>query len=91
LCESDLTELDMREIHLLIFTISILSSNGIVFSIFVKEQRTTISWASEEFFSEGDHWEIFPTFFQEGAKSGEIWFLPLETKKATFFAENFKI
>jgi len=25
------------------------------------------------------------------AKSGEIVFFPLETKKSTFFAENFKI
>jgi len=25
-----------------------------------------------------------------GAKSGEIWFLPLETKKTAFFAEIFK-
>ena len=29
--------------------------------------------------------------FSSGAKSGEIWFFPLETKKTTFFAENFKI
>ena len=34
---------------------------------------------------------IFPKFFQEGAKSGEICFFPLETKKATSFAEIFKI
>ena len=31
-------------------------------------------------------------FFQGGAKSGEIWFLPLEMKKKQYsFANNFKI
>jgi len=30
-------------------------------------------------------------FFQGGAKNYEISFFPLETKKTTFFAENFKI
>ena len=28
--------------------------------------------------------------FSKGAKSGEIWFLPLTTKKTAFFAEIFK-
>jgi len=35
----------------------------------------------------GDFFYIFP----EGGKSDEIWFLPLKTKKTTFFAENVKI
>ena len=30
-------------------------------------------------------------FFSRGAKSGEIYFFPLKTKKTTFFAKNFKI
>ena len=30
-------------------------------------------------------------FSRGGAKSGEIWFLPLEIEKMTFFANNFKI
>jgi len=30
-------------------------------------------------------------FFQGGAKSGEICFLPLEIEKTTFFDNNFKI
>jgi len=30
-------------------------------------------------------------FFPGGAKSGEIWFIPLEIEKTTFFANNFKI
>jgi len=29
--------------------------------------------------------------FQGGGKSGEIWFLPLEIEKTTFFADIFKI
>ena len=33
----------------------------------------------------------FPKIFSRGAKSGEIWFLPLEIEKTTFFANNFKI
>ena len=33
----------------------------------------------------------FSKIFPGGAKDGEIWFLPLKTKKTTFFAENFKI
>ena len=47
-------------------------------------------WASEGFF-QGGHSGIFPKFFHGEAKSGEIWFLPLKTKKTNFFAENFKI
>jgi len=35
----------------------------------------------------GDFSKIFPG----GAKSGEIYFFPLEIKKTTFFAEIFKI
>jgi len=30
-------------------------------------------------------------FFPGGAKSGEIWFIPLEIEKTTFFANNFNI
>ena len=30
-------------------------------------------------------------FSRGGAKSGEIWFLPLEIENTTFFANNFKI
>jgi len=33
----------------------------------------------------------FSKFFAGGAKSGEICFFPLITKKTTFFAKNFKI
>jgi len=33
----------------------------------------------------------FPKIFSRGDKSGEICFLPLEIKKITFFANNFKI
>jgi len=40
--------------------------------------------------SRGGQLGIFPKFFQ-GAKSGELWFLPLEIEKTTFFANNFKI
>ena len=34
---------------------------------------------------------FFSSIFPGGARSGEIWFFPLETKKTTFFAKNFKI
>jgi len=34
---------------------------------------------------------VFSYIFPWGAKSGEIWYFPLETKRTTFFAENFKI
>jgi len=34
----------------------------------------------------GDFSKIF-----QGGKSGEIWFLPLEIEKTTFFADIFKI
>jgi len=40
---------------------------------------------------EGGTSGIFTKIFLGGAKSGEICFFPLETKKTTFFAENFKI
>ena len=33
---------------------------------------------------------FFQKFFLGGAKSGEIWFLSLETKKTAFFAKIFK-
>jgi len=33
---------------------------------------------------------FFQQFFQGGAKSGEIYFLPIETKKTAFSAEIFK-
>jgi len=35
------------------------------------------------------HQGILPKFFQEGAKSGEIYFFPLETKKTTYLVEIF--
>jgi len=38
----------------------------------------------------GGHQKIFPKSFLDGAKSGEICFIPLETKKKTFFAEIIK-
>jgi len=47
------------------------------------------AWASEGLFP-GGHWWIFSNVVLGGAKSGEIWFLPLETKKTAFFAEIFK-
>jgi len=47
------------------------------------------AWASEGFFPGGRYW-IFSKSFSRGAKSGEIRFLPLETKKTAFFAEIFK-
>ena len=40
---------------------------------------------------QGCHYGIFPYIFPGGAKSGETWFFPLETKKTPFFSENFKI
>jgi len=53
--------------------------------------RCLIAWASEGFFSgRGLYW-IARKFFQGGAKSGEICFFLLETKKTTFFAEIFKV
>ena len=48
-------------------------------------------WASEGFFLRGGAVGDFPKIFSRGAKSGEIWFLPLEIEKTTFFANNFKI
>jgi len=41
-------------------------------------------------FSRGGHQRIFKKVFLQQAKSGEIWFLPLEIKKTAFFAEIFK-
>jgi len=41
-------------------------------------------------FSRGGALVDFSKSFSTGAKSGEIWFLPLEIKKTTFFAEVFK-
>jgi len=42
-------------------------------------------------FSGGDHLGIFPELFQGGAKSGEICFFPIKTKKKQpFFAKKFK-
>jgi len=43
----------------------------------------------KEFF-QGGAVGVFPSFSRV-AKSGEIWFLPLEIEKTTFFAHNFKI
>ena len=41
-------------------------------------------------FSWGEALVDFSKSFSTGAKSGEIWFLPLEIKKPAFFAEIFK-
>ena len=43
------------------------------------------------YFQGGGQQRIFLKFFQGGAKSGENFFLPIETKKTTFFAKLFKI
>jgi len=45
----------------------------------------------EGFFPGRDHYWIFTKYFLGEVKSGEIRFFLLETKKTTFFAENFKI
>ena len=52
-----------------------------------------ITWASEGFFSGRVHyWKwIVTKFFRGRAKSGEICFFLLETKKPSFFAEIFKV
>jgi len=42
-------------------------------------------------FFQGGQYGIFPKFFPGVTKSGEIWFLPFEIEKTTFFANNFKI
>ena len=42
-------------------------------------------------FSRGGPVGDFPKIFSRGVKRGEIWFLPLEIEKTTFFANNFKI
>jgi len=47
------------------------------------------AWASEGLFPLEHKW-IFPNVFLRGAKSGDICFLPLETKKTAFFPEVFK-
>ena len=39
-------------------------------------------------FCKWGHKRIFPKFFPGGAKSGEICFFPLKTKKITIFAKN---
>ena len=48
-------------------------------------------WASEGFFPGGTSRGFSQNFFQGGGTHGEIWFLPLEIEKTTFFANNFKI
>ena len=49
------------------------------------------AWASERFFPWGGHEWIPPNVFLGCvSQSGEIWFLPLATKKRAFFAEIFK-
>jgi len=35
-------------------------------------------------FPGGAHWWIFAEVFLGGAKSGEVWFLPLESKQTPF-------
>jgi len=42
-------------------------------------------WASEGFFPGGASRGFSQNFFQRGAKSGEICFLPLEIEKQPFF------
>jgi len=44
----------------------------------------------KDFFQGGGHQGIFTKFFQGGAKSGEICFYPIETKKPTIFCWNFQ-
>jgi len=51
-----------------------------------KYQQT---WALEEFFPGGGELGDFSKIIPGGAKSGEICFLPLETKKTTFFLLKF--
>jgi len=41
-------------------------------------------------FSWGEQQVFFPHFFPGGAKSGEIWFLPLEIEKQPFLPKNSK-
>jgi len=41
-------------------------------------------------YSLGGHQWIFPKVFLQGAKRGEICFLPLKIKKTVFFADIFK-
>jgi len=43
------------------------------------------AWASEIFFAAGPLRDFSKVFFQEGAKSGEISFFPIKTKKKSFF------
>jgi len=55
------------------------------------KQRMQRAWASEGFFPGGGPVGDFPKICSRGAKNGEIWFLPLEIEKTTFFAKNVKI
>jgi len=53
---------------------------------------TTCTWASEEFFPGGRPVGDFPKIFSRvGSKVVEIWFLPLEIEKTTFFVNKIKI
>ena len=56
------------------------------------EKHAATSMGPERIFARGGGSTGFSQhFFQGGAKSGEICFLPLEIEKTTFFASNFKI
>ena len=55
------------------------------------KQRMQRAWASEGFFPGGGPVGDFPKICSREAKNGEIWFLPLEIEKTTFFANNVKI
>ena len=50
-----------------------------------------MTWASVGFFPGGGALRDFSKIFLGWAKSGEICFFPLKTKKTTFFNNNFKI
>jgi len=50
----------------------------------LKDSLCQGSWASEGFFPGGASRGISQNFFQGGAKSGEIWFLPLEIENNLF-------
>jgi len=54
-------------------------------------KRLSNNYGRRKDFFPGGHSGIFLKFFQWGAKSSEILFFPLKTKKTTFFAKDFKI
>jgi len=58
---------------------TIVCKNGIILHVCVHGRR-------KDFFQEAAT-GLFQKFLQGGAISGEIWFLPLETKKIAFFVK----